>query len=105
MFGGDKALWGVESLFNVGSFFVVWRKAGEMRKMRKERGRLEHNVRGGIYNLNSEIHSQKYLYIRKCPQNRVLYIQRNTHKSLFGAVLLVFLFFLIILNIGCAIVE
>lgn len=25
---GDKALWGVESLFNVGSFFVVWRKAG-----------------------------------------------------------------------------
>ena len=35
MFGGDKAFWGVEPLFNVGSFFVVWRKAGERWKMRR----------------------------------------------------------------------
>lgn len=44
MFGGDRAFWGVEPLFNVGSFFVRWRKAGERWKMR----RVVHNVRGNL---------------------------------------------------------
>ena len=41
---GDRALRGVESLFNVGSFFVRWRKAGERWKMRW----VVHNVRWNL---------------------------------------------------------
>ena len=49
MFGGDKAFWGVESLFNVGSFFVVWRKAERVGRKKREIRILAEKVRSGRY--------------------------------------------------------